>query len=481
MPNLLKLRITRQECYCAAGYFLLYLYIHGALLLRTGISIDEIIDFGGTDCARQIYLSNGRWGLAAWGLLTGGGHIPLAGGLTAGCILTLTFLCQCRLLSFNRMRDMALYGASSLACFQFAFMQYCSMQVEGVAFGLFTATIACYLLKSKDCTLKGFIYASLALLISISLYQTCIIYFIVLYGLIIFSHSLQRRPLNLWGELRITCGACAASLALYAVATICITYSGFINQSALAFCSEYKIYIINKSLIGAFSSSADWVEALQRSCNIALSSILQCNSRVILLWLVCGLFLFIDILKKKNKVINKSLSLFLLVLLFSFSAIYPVIFNTGIHSYLYLPMLVGGIITLTLQGRSMGWALTLLLLFYLTLCCIKASHSVAVMASKEKAESDNASFRRNMQYLEAQRYAYAKGLDPSSVRITLVESDCLNSVVPDIYGSCPIEKQSVSQPWFKQEKHKDTILRMPAWPKKGYITEDRGIILIKGK
>lgn len=126
-------KVSRLEWLCAAGFFLLFLYIQGPIMLRLDIGLDEILDFCGSDAARQVYMACGRWGFALWGKLVGAGYIPLVGWVTAGLILSVAYIMQCRLLYLHALREKVLYGVISLACFQFSFMQIFSMQVEGCA------------------------------------------------------------------------------------------------------------------------------------------------------------------------------------------------------------------------------------------------------------------------------------------------------------------------------------------------------------
>jgi len=344
-------KVSRLEWLCAAGFFLLYLYINGAIVLRLDMSGDEILDFGGSDMARQVYMANGRWGIALWGKLVGAGYIPLVGGVTAGLILSVAYIMQCRLLYLHALREKVLYGVISLACFQFSFMQIYSMQVEGCALGILLATLSCMaLIECRSMRSWKFVWCVFLLFCSLSFYQTCGVYFVVLYGLALLTRSMQGVPLHLARHGVIVVMSCACALVLFMAAKACILHSGLVDDGAAAFCRHYEKYIIEHKLFN--SNAPTLAESIKLYVGTVKGQIFQCNSYTALLWCACSAVLLLRIYRQEDVCLREKmmrLSVYALTLGVPL-AFYACFLNDQTHAYLFLPMLEAGTCALALKG-----------------------------------------------------------------------------------------------------------------------------------
>ncbi len=473
-------KISRLECLCAAGYFLLYLYIHGALMLRMGMNVDEMLDFGGSDTARQVYLAVGRWGIALWGKLVGAGYIPMAGGVTAGLILSVAYIGQCRLLNFLTLKDKALYGAISLACFQFASMQVYSMQVEGGALGLLLATFSCMVLLMSRCMSFGrLVTGTLLLFCSLSFYQTCGVFFVVLYGLALLSRGMQGEPLHLVKHGMVVITACVGALALFMATKMCILQSGAVGEDIAEFCRVHEESMLREHLFTA--NSPTLTGQIGQYVRGMWGKILCYNSYTALLWCLCAIVVPIRILMQRKGLQERLKQMGVYALTVGVPLLlYACFLKDVAHAWLFLPLLEGSICILALKEiRLSQWGIALLAGF-LSLACIKAAHHVSRYAAGERAYFEEWDMVRKLQYIEAQRYAMSQGMDPRKTRILLVET-VWNVRAPDFYAKYPLFPNFHMATWKDQEKHAVRLQQMPTWPAEGSIAESQGEIIIKGQ
>lgn len=473
-------KISRQECLCAAGYFLLYLYIHGALMLRMGMDVDEILDFGGSDTARQVYLAVGRWGIALWGKLVSAGHIPLAGGVTAGLILSVAYIGQCRLLNFLTLKDKVLYGVISLACFQFSSMQVYSMQVEGCALGLLLATLSCMvLLESHRMRFLHLAVGTLLLFFSLSFYQTCGVVFVVLYGLALLARGMQGEPLHLVKQGVVGVMSCVGALALFMATKACILQSGAVGEDIVEFCRVHEESMLREHLFTAdFSTLGSQTKQYMRGLR---DSIFCCNDYTALLWCFSAIVVPIRILMQRVGLRErlKQMGVYALTL-GTPMLLYACFLRDVTRAWLFLPLLEGTVCTMALKGlRLPKWGI-ILLSGFLSLACIKAAHHVSRYAAGERAYFEEWDMVRKLQYIEAQRYAMSQGMDPRETRILLVET-VWNVRAPDFYAQYPLYPNFHLATWKDQEKHAEQLKQMPSWPAEGSISESQGEIVIKGQ
>ncbi len=156
-------------------YFILYVLIYGLYLPRLGLTQDEVVDFDGS--AVGIYIGNGRWGLALYRTLVGGGAAPWAGSIMAGLYLCTAIVLQTRLLRLNTPGLKFCYGSLMLGMTQFKSMLIFSVQSDAIAFGFVLCTLTCLLLFRKGTLLLShWLMAILMLCLAIGFYQSLIFY-----------------------------------------------------------------------------------------------------------------------------------------------------------------------------------------------------------------------------------------------------------------------------------------------------------------
>lgn len=158
------------------GYFAIYLFVYFPLCLRNGLHWDELFDVAGA--ANGTYVAAGRWMLALYRYVLGLGYMPSVSGIVAGVYIAAALVLQVRLLEVADSVGRVLYGALYIGCVQWATQLQYSHQSDAVAFALLLATVAVCLYRRGSA--RGILVASLLVVCACAVYQTTMLYLVVL-------------------------------------------------------------------------------------------------------------------------------------------------------------------------------------------------------------------------------------------------------------------------------------------------------------
>ena len=166
---------TAKNILWGGAFFLLYILIYGLLLPRLGLHWDEVLDFDGS--ATGTYIGAGRWGMALYRTLFGGGTVPWAAGIMAGLYLCTAIVLQTKLLRLDTPGLKFCYGALMLGMPQFESMLVYSFQSDAIALGFILCTLTNLLLFRKGTLpLSCWLLAILLMSLAIGIYQALLFY-----------------------------------------------------------------------------------------------------------------------------------------------------------------------------------------------------------------------------------------------------------------------------------------------------------------
>ncbi len=166
---------TAKNVLWGGAFFLLYVLIYGLFLPRFGLHQDEVLDFDGS--ATGTYIGAGRWGMALYRTLFGGGAVPWAAGIMAGLFLCSAIVLQTKLLRLDTPGLKFCYGALMLGMPQFESMLVYSFLADAVALGFVLCSLTCLLLFRKgSLPLSHWLLAILLMSVVIGIYQSLLFY-----------------------------------------------------------------------------------------------------------------------------------------------------------------------------------------------------------------------------------------------------------------------------------------------------------------
>ena len=189
------------------GYFAIYLFVYFSLCLRNGLHWDEMFDVAGA--ANGTYVAAGRWMLALYRYVLGLGYMPSVSGFAAGVYIAAALVLQVRLLGVVDTVGRLSYGALYIGCVQWATQLQYSHQSDAVAFGLLLATVAVCLYRRGGA--KNILVASLLAVCSCAVYQTSMLYLVVLLFAVMLRWAENDRLLSrelLRGMIFLFCSGC---------------------------------------------------------------------------------------------------------------------------------------------------------------------------------------------------------------------------------------------------------------------------------
>lgn len=446
-------------------FYILYLYIHIALIPRMGYDVDEILDFNGTQVARDVYLACGRWGHVLWGKIVGGGLLPWSAGLTSGVFLCIATIIQAKLLFPEHLKHRLIYGVCVLASMQHAYLLKYSMQSEGYALSVLFATLACVFVISKNTrkVVTNVISATFFLLLAMSFYQISGAVFIVLFccSLCVRTERIEKKQI-----LKLIFVGGVAFLGFFAIknAIIC---GNIPDNDIIKFVEKYEKFRIKYWFLESGNVYALVADALYE----LYAAVRDLNGYLLSLFLVFVLPVLYGAYRR-----NEKLKLFILCGVILLPLLLSCVFVMRARMMMFLPVLASYVIVrfVSIYGNFVK-RLSFVLWGILFLCCITASHRVASIARDEQRMHDSNLIERSIQHAAALRYADEQGC--RNVRI-LVFEDGWGDLDPDFYHAYPFKNFHLGT--FKDKaKHKSVLDEMPRWPSPGCIRYNEGDIIIK--
>ena len=177
--------IERRTAVLLFGYFILYILVYLPVCVRQGLHWDEVFDVAGA--ANGTYVAAGRWGLALYRYLFGLGYMPWVSGVVAGLYIAAALVLQTRLFSIKTGFGLFMYGSMYIGCVQWVNQLQYSHQSDAVALSLLCATVAMCLFRAHR--IKRSCLAVILLVYACAVYQTAMLYFLVLLFTLVLSEK----------------------------------------------------------------------------------------------------------------------------------------------------------------------------------------------------------------------------------------------------------------------------------------------------
>ncbi|MBR5523267.1 MAG: glucosyltransferase domain-containing protein [Akkermansia sp.] len=455
-----------KDFFLYIGSIILFIYIHLPLTLRMGYDADEILDFSGSDIARDTYLTCGRWGHVIWGYLVGDGLKPWSGGITAGLILCLALVLQTKILfaSNTHYSYKGVYCALYLACSQFAYFLSFSMMAEGNALGIFFATLACYILffQSPHFTLKRILLSIGCLYVALSFYQTSGLLFFTLFCCCLRPYVNDKKKIIKYGTILGL--ICLASLVLFFITKkIIVGLHIPQNECALSCTKSYENSLMKAGILHSEASLLHLLK-LRFLMTLALNPYLFiCTIIALVVWTY-------HTLQQRNYRVA-----ILLAIALTIPYVATLFVCTWRRMLCFVPLISAFIITLTVSFNRDTKPLKKVYLPIVAILCIFAAHKVSNMALTERTRHDSNLLTRFSQYSEGRKLLFSSGMNEKTP-IFIFEKN--GGHFMDFYHSYPFKNLHLGT-HAEYEKHKDTLKNMPSWPAPGCIQISHGCIIIK--
>ncbi len=202
-------------------YLGLYLLIYGVFLHGRDwyLNIDEIRDYTVGNNTWELYLSNGRWGLALYRTVFQG-LAPLGGVLIAGVWYAAALLLQTHLMGIKSSFCKAMYGAIALSVPLLGHHLLFANQADAVGLGMLLSTLAVWAVGDKRP--KILFTGAVCLALALAIYQSLVLNFAVLSMAMFYLQSLRCNTLR----LRHHAWACTAVLIPALLLYAGVTYAG---------------------------------------------------------------------------------------------------------------------------------------------------------------------------------------------------------------------------------------------------------------
>ena len=475
-------------------YFMIYLLVYFPLLQRSGMHWDELFDAAGA--ANGTYIAAGRWGLALYRSVFGLGYMPWVSGIVAGGYIAAALVLHGRLLGIASGYGKFLYGALYVGCIQWAMQLQYSQQSDAVAFALLCSTVSVYLLckKQKFCQL----FAVGLIVYACSVYQTSILYFLVLRLLTVVVS-----PVPIASEWR-----------RYVREFCCVFIAGILYLVSSAVSKNLPV-VTDGDLcytLAVQTSMSKWGEILAApslSGKIELCLFYTvCYTKVIIKnllgmtyegqWVFCTaicpvIFLLRQYLLRKRDVIRAVLVLSIWVIPFMMTLV--VMTDQGARVSLAEPLSVAGLWALCLKNRNLSPTWRIVCVLFGGFVILKSEYRCAVIAEDEK--NIYLSKMDNLRKLDARILSVADYAQLSSPTIIYFGEVCSHvrnpyekrwgqrrdhrvlMILPN--GTFPDELSVNMRKGTPEEAcaYKGIVEKMPKWPEPGSVTCSGNTILVR--
>lgn len=465
-------------------YFLIFLAIYGAMLVRGGYHWDETLDFAGG--ALDTYVANGRWGVVLWRCVFGLGCAVWTSGLLAGLLLTLSLVLQTRLFRIERVGLQVLYGALYLLQVQFAYQMDYFFLCDATAFGLLSVTIAAMLIEQGGW--RRMAIACAAVILAVAIYQCLVLNFLVLMLFLILRNLLSGEQMDLWRRVRAVFIVCVVSvLGWYVVKTVVLALVP-VDSDALAYCQYYAERLNYRDQL--FSS--EWYLYVWRMlCAMAEHALLPFTydgepfyASALVPLVVLVLFVVRKVSGTGARVLG---CLLLFCLWLSPFSMYMVIGDTWPchpHTKLAQPLVLATLwaIAIPLVKWPTMWRYVGALALGISL--VQASALVSRHAAEMQARFEERLLRLHHTETDGVQVAIENGipLRKGCILYYPASHNWEKNGYVDFSGDYPalLYMDGATSVELYRSRHREHLLQMPVWPQQGSIKVVDDIVIIKG-
>lgn len=468
-------------------YFLLFLFVFGAMIPRLGYHWDETLDFcgGGMDT----YIPIGRWGLAAWKAVFGYGPGTWTAGLLVGVFSVATIMCQLHLLEIERLHSRVIYALAFICIPQTAYMMTYSIQSDAVLFGVFATSLAAYLL-----TLRGWdkcLAATALVTLSVGIYQALALNFVITVVLVVFIGCLKHKN----GLFALACKGVAVLIAAMLI-WVCLdkaTMSIFhISEELSEHCKNGHASMVNHDGITSFSSLAMYI--LHYSKVVVQTALWPHSYPGELIYatsIIPVILLSYHIWRSKElnipvRLFANTLLVFLWISPFLMILVMGNVWPCGPHTRMaesvVFAALWGILLNFVVKKRCVHMLLLILGIFVI----IRGSMHVSHYAATERALFEARLYSLLRMEEDAVNLALANNISPRKGNILyfrkMKNEDSVQFNGKDFCGQYPaLRYLRYGNKPEELEQHKKVLSTMPSYPQEGSIRVNDGVIIICGE
>ncbi len=465
-------------------YFLVFLLIYGAMLVRGGYHWDETLDFAGG--ALDTYVANGRWGLVLWRCVFGMGCAVWTSGVLAGILLTASLVLQTRLLKIETLGLQLLYGIIYLVQVQFAYQMDYFFLCDATAFGLLAVTVAAMLAEQGG--LRRMVTAAAWVTFAVAIYQCLVLNFLLLLLLVMLRNMLAGEPLHVV-KRGLTAGVvCVAAVVGWYLIKWPVQLWAPVDADALAFCREYAERLNYREQL----FSAEWYLYVGRMLGCmfehALLPMSYDGEPFYAGALVPLLLLGVYAVRKVQGGVAKCAAVLLPVVLWVAPfAMYMVIGETWPcypHTKLAQPLVLAAfwVMAIPLVKWSAVWRYAGGVA--LVICVVQASALVSRHAAKMQASFEERLLRLHHTETDGVRVAVQHGipLRKGCILYYPVSHNWEKNGYVDFSGDYPalLYMDGATGAELYRSRHREHLLQMPVWPAEGSIRVVDDTVIIKG-
>lgn len=240
MAGLQGVLFSKQSLRVAGLLFVVFLLVYGVFLggREWYLNIDEIRDYAGSAEAVELYLSNGRWGLAMYRSIFPG-LAPMNGVLIAGVWICFALVLQGQLLGLRDFFVRCVYGVVALCGTLLGEHMLFANQADVFGMAIFMSTLAVWLaVEGRGAVAK--IGSVVLMAWSFAVYQSLALNVVVLFLGVLYLRAMRNETVDLRKYSLLMLKVLLPAVLLYAVCSRVAASLPFISTAVSEHVEEYQ-------------------------------------------------------------------------------------------------------------------------------------------------------------------------------------------------------------------------------------------------
>ena len=240
MGRLHEVLFSKPGVSVAGLLFVVFLLVYGVFLggREWYLNIDEIRDYAGSAEATELYLSNGRWGLALYRSIFPG-FAPMNGVLIAGVWICFALVLQGHLLGLRDFFSRCVYGVVALSVTLLGEHMLFANQADAFGMAIFMSSLAVWL-AVEGCGVVTKLGSVALMVLSFAVYQSLALNVAVLFLGVLYLRGMRNESVSLWGYCLMMLKVLVPAVLLYAVCSHVAASLPIISANVSEHVAEYQ-------------------------------------------------------------------------------------------------------------------------------------------------------------------------------------------------------------------------------------------------